>query len=64
MRAPGRFILYTGDLGSPVAVAESEAVPFADYDEPTGMHLALTGTPGAAAAASRARARAASVVRR
>ena len=46
LRAAGRFVLYRGGLEAPVAVAESEAVEFADYDEPTGVHLALTVTPG------------------
>ena len=47
LRAAGRFVLYRGGLDAPVAVAESEVVEFADYNEPTGVHLALG--PGALA---------------
>jgi hypothetical protein len=46
LRAPGRFVLYRGGLSAPVAAAESAPVEFLDYDEPTGMHLALSSVPG------------------
>ena len=41
MRAPYQFVLFTGSVDKPVAVAFSNAVGFAAYDEPRAPRLAL-----------------------
>jgi len=41
MRAPYQFVLFTGTVDKPVAVAFSNAVGFANYDEPRAPRLAL-----------------------
>jgi hypothetical protein len=46
MRAPGRFVYYRGGLAAPAALAVSEAVAFANPNEPTALHAALTGRAG------------------
>ena len=43
MRAPYTFVLATGGLARPVAVAVSQPVAFANYDEPRAARLAATG---------------------
>ena len=45
-RRDGVFVYYTGGLVSPMGVARSVPVTFANPNEPTSIHLALTGVAG------------------
>eukprot|EP00698_Gefionella_okellyi_P012731 TRINITY_DN3448_c0_g1_i1.p1 TRINITY_DN3448_c0_g1~~TRINITY_DN3448_c0_g1_i1.p1 ORF type:complete len:576 (+),score=64.75 TRINITY_DN3448_c0_g1_i1:121-1728(+) len=45
MRAAYTFVLFRNGLSSPVAVATSNQVSFANYNEPLQVHLALTSIP-------------------
>jgi len=44
-RAPITVAYFTGGLDTPRLVAESEPVPFEDYNIPMQPHLSLTGNP-------------------
>jgi hypothetical protein len=46
-RQPGRFVLYTGGLRSPVAVAVSQVITPEQPNEPTQIHLDSLGGAGA-----------------
>jgi hypothetical protein len=48
LRADGRFVYFNGNLSAPSALAVTPAVSFANVNEPTGVHLALTGRAGEA----------------
>lgn len=45
LRQSAKFVYFTGGSASPVAVAVVRAPAFANVNEPTGVHLALTGRP-------------------
>lgn len=45
MRADMRFVFVRGGLVAPQVVASSGVVHLAQPNQPTGVHLALTGNP-------------------
>jgi hypothetical protein len=46
LRGAYRWYLFRGGLASPQLMAQSEALSWRDVNEPTGVHLALTGKFG------------------
>jgi len=46
LRQPARFVYFANGTLSPTALAKSAPLAFANANEPTGVHLALTGTAG------------------